>query len=269
MKFPYFLLLALVLETGACQIATAGEAYFCPPCNSSCDEKVFARAGKCDHCGMELELQSFEEREALKKERRTVAFYLQDGVEVLDFAGPMEVFAYAGYEVFTVSKKKEPIVSQGILTILPDYSIEDAPEADIMAFFGGNSSRASGDPEVIEWVRSRIDATELFFSVCTGAFIMGEAGLLDGQTVTTFHDAIEGLRKSFPKAKVLDDVRFVDNGDVITTAGISAGIDGAIHLVERLEGKRTAKRVIEYMEYDNWVAGQGLVLSDPSLSEKD
>jgi putative intracellular protease/amidase len=87
--------------------------------------------------------------------RYKVAFYLQDGVEVLDFAGPMEVFANAGFDIFTVSATKEQIKSQGILKITPDYSIDDAPHADILAFFGGNSGRASNNPKVISWVKSR------------------------------------------------------------------------------------------------------------------
>ena len=174
----------------------------------------------------------------------------------------MEVFAYAGYNVFTVSKTKAPIKTQGILTFIPDYSIEDAPEADIMAFFGGNSNAASGDKKVIKWVKSRIDQTDYFFSVCTGAFVLGEAGLLDGRTVTTFYDAIDGLTKSFPKANVRSDVRFVDNGNVITTAGVSAGIDGALHLVAKLDGLQAARDAAYYMEYDKWQPGEGLILDE-------
>lgn len=211
---------------------------------------------------MELVERSGTEQLNLLDKKMTIAFYLQNNVEVLDFAGPMEVFAYAGYKVFTVSKTKEPIKTQGILTFIPDYSIEDAPEADIMAFFGGNSGAASGDEQVISWVQSRIDDTDYFFSVCTGAFVLGEAGLLDDKTVTTFHDAIDGLTKSFPKANVRSDVRFVDNGNIITTAGVSAGIDGALHLVAKLDGLQAAKDAAFYMEYDKWKPGEGLILDE-------
>ncbi|MEM8893344.1 MAG: DJ-1/PfpI family protein [Bacteroidota bacterium] len=243
-------------------IASNEVAYFCKPCGAGCDRIAFDHPGKCDHCGMELTQRTAAEQLELLDNKMTIAFYLQNNVEVLDFAGPMEVFAYAGYEVFTVSKTKEPIKTQGILTFIPDYSIEDAPEADIMAFFGGNSGAASGDKKVINWVKSRIDATDYFFSVCTGAFVMGEAGLLDGKTVTTFHDAIDGLTKSFPKANVRSDVRFVDNGNVITTAGVSAGIDGALHLVAKLDGLQAAKDAAYYMEYDKWQPGEGLILDE-------
>lgn len=243
-------------------VASNDVAWYCKPCGSSCDKVAFDKAGKCTHCGMELSERSAAEQLELLNNKMTIAFYLQNNVEVLDFAGPMEVFAYAGYEVFTVSKTREPIKTQNILTFIPDYSIEDAPEADIMAFFGGNSGAASGDKDVINWVKSRIDETDYFFSVCTGAFVMGEAGLLDGRTVTTFHNAIDGLTKSFPKATVRSDVRFVDNGNVITTAGVSAGIDGALHLVAKLDGLQAAKDAAFYMEYDKWKPGEGLILDE-------
>jgi transcriptional regulator GlxA family with amidase domain len=212
---------------------------------------------------MKLVRQTFRARNELLtnyQKKMSICFYLQDGVEVLDFAGPMEVFSSAGFRVFTVSKTKEPLLAQGILKIIPDHSIADAPQADILAFFGGNAGRASDDPAVIDWIRSRKADTKYFFSVCTGAFIMGKAGILDGLTATTFHSSIEGLRKDFPSTKVLADVRFVDNGKVITTAGISAGIDGALHLVAKLKGEEVARQVALYMEYDKWVPGQGLVL---------
>jgi putative intracellular protease/amidase len=92
---------------------------------------------------MVLVKQTLEQRKkSMNAKRLKICFYLQDGVEVLDFAGPMEVFSYAGFEVFTVSKTKDPIISQGILKIIPDYGINNAPPADILAFFGGNSNKA-------------------------------------------------------------------------------------------------------------------------------
>lgn len=252
---------AWLLFTSSFQSAD-DEKYYCPPCNSPCDALVFTEGGSCSHCGMALVSQTPEERKKLMKEDKiTVAFYLQDGVEVLDFAGPMEVFSYAGFEVFTVSRTKDPITSQGILTILPDYSIEEAPEADIMAFFGGNSGLPANDADVIDWVKSRADNADYLFSVCTGAFILGQAGQLDGLTVTTFHQSIDNLREAFPQADVRSDVRFVDNGRIITTAGISAGIDGALHLVARLKGEKAAEQAARYMEYDKWVPEDGLILS--------
>jgi putative intracellular protease/amidase/DNA-directed RNA polymerase subunit RPC12/RpoP len=239
--------------------------YFCEPCGNDCDTVAYTHEGVCPHCGMKLVRQTYRARKELlgnAQQKLSICFYLQDGVEVLDFAGPMEVFSYGGFRVFTVSKKKEPLLAQGILKIMPDYSLADAPPADILAFFGGNAGPSAADTALISWIRSRKDATRYYFSVCTGAFILGKAGILDGLTATTFHSSIESLRKELPGTKVLADVRFVDNGRVITTAGISAGIDGALHLVAKLKGEEMAREVASYMEYDKWLPGQGLVLNE-------
>ena len=239
-------------------------AFFCPLCGGDCDNLVFTKAGACPHCSMTLISMTLAQRREMINnyhKKMSICFYLQDGVEVLDFAGPMEVFSSAGFQVFTVSRKKDPIRAQGILKIQPDYSIDDAPPSDILAFFGGETGPASGDPAVMSWIQSRKEATQYFFSVCTGAFIIGKAGILDNLTATTFHSSIESLRKTLPTTKVLSDVRFVDNGKVITTAGISAGLDGALHLVARLKGESVAREVAAYMEYDKWVPGQGLIVN--------
>ncbi len=200
-----------------------------------------------------------EQKEPTKK---SIAFYLQNGVEILDFAGPMEVFAYAGHEIFTVSLDKKLIKSQGILKIEADYTIDNAPKADIVAFFGGNSSAASKNKKVINWVK--MQSPEYYFSVCTGAFVLAEAGILDGKTATTFHNAAQLLEEKYSKINVLKDVRYVDNGNIITTAGVSAGIDGALHLVAKLQGLDKAKQTARYMEYDKWIPGEGVILSEDS-----
>jgi transcriptional regulator GlxA family with amidase domain/DNA-directed RNA polymerase subunit RPC12/RpoP len=260
------IILLLIAGYQSANATQSKTAYYCPPCSSDCDQTAYASPGLCPHCGMKLVQETTEQHdkevaETAKKAKQKpykVLFYLQDGVEVLDFAGPMEVFVDAGFEVVTISKTKEPIKSQGVLKVTPDYSIADAPQADIIAFFGGNSGNASNDPAVIAWLKKT--TPQYYLSVCTGAFILGKAGLLDSLTVTTFHESIESLRKAVPKAKVLSNVRFVDNGKVITTAGISAGIDGALHLVEKLRDRETAIAVAKYMEYDKWVPEQGLIM---------
>ncbi len=195
---------------------------------------------------------------------KTIAFYLQDRVEILDFAGPLEVFSYAGYEVFTVSKSEEEIKAQGVLTVKPDYSLKNAPKADILAVFGGNASSAYKDPEVIAWIKNQTDVA-FYFSVCTGAFLLAEAGILHNKVATTFYGSLDDLEARYPAIDVRRDVRFVDNGKIITTAGISAGIDGALHLVAKLQGISAAKRTAYYMEYDNWVPGDGLTIGEEHI----
>ena len=258
------MLLIVIIVSSNIQAQTSETIYICPPCDNVCDSKIFKKAGICNDCNMKLITKSELNKKIEKMKNmkiKTIAFYLQPGVEVLDFAGPMEVFAYAGYKVFTVSKTTEPILSQGILKVIPDYSIKNAPEADMLAFFGGNSSNAYNDKEVINWVKKQTNVT-VHFSVCTGAFVLAEAGLLDGKTATTFHSAIEKLKNNYPKITVKKDVRFIDNGNVITTAGVSAGIDGALHMVAKLQGLKKAKEVAFYMEYDKWKPGEGLILTE-------
>lgn len=251
------LLLLFLCLPGFAQAQNASRVYVCPPCGA-CDTLRFQQPGSCPHCGMTLIEKTDNTPDTTAM---TICFYLYEGVEVLDFAGPMEVFSYAGFKVFTVSKKKAPLLSQGILKVIPDYSIADAPPADIFAVFGGNDNVAADDPEVIRWIQSRDKATASYFSVCTGAFILGKAGLLDQLTVTTFHKSITQLQKAVPTAKVLENVRYVDNGRVITTAGISAGIDGALHLVAKLRGAEAARKVAQHMEYDKYIPEQGMDLS--------
>ncbi len=199
--------------------------------------------------------------EAIDPANLTIGFYLQDGVEVLDFAGPLEVFSYAGLKVILISKSLDPIISQGILHITPQYSINDAPKVDVLAFFGGNGKNSFQDNEVIDWIKKQQDIKH-YFSVCTGAYALAEAGVLEGKVATTYFQSIDDLRNSYPDVMVKSDVRFVEDGRVITTAGISAGIDGALHFVEKLLGTHQATQVASAMEYDYWKSGKGLVVSN-------
>jgi len=200
---------------------------------------------------------NFNDNEMNTQTQISACFYIMDGVEVLDFAGPMEVFALAGFKVFTVALTNAPVLSQGILKVIPDYDITDVPQANVLAVFGGNPSSFRNDT-LINWIRTYEKHADHIFSVCSGAFALGHAGLLDGQTATTFHSRIEELRIAFPKTNVLSGVRFVDNGRIMTTAGISAGIDGALHLVSKLKGEDAARAVAEEMEYDRWIPNEGV-----------
>ena len=194
----------ILLFTMLCSIATA-QTYVCYPCGNSCDTITFTKPGKCPHCQMPL-----IKKETIKDTTvYNVCFYLQDGVEVLDFAGPLEVFSYAGCNVYTVSKTKDTIHAQGVLKVTPSYSIENAPQADILVFFGGSTGAPSRDPELLKWVQKQAAGSKYLMSVCTGAFILARAGLLEHKTVTTFHLSIDDLKKALPNSTVLSDKRFV------------------------------------------------------------
>lgn len=252
-----FLLLLLSFYSFAQTTSIRKKIYVCPPCgNPTCDQMIFDEPGTCPHCAMDLE--DLNIKDSLQK--ITVALYLQNNVEILDFAGPLEVFQIAGFHVFTVSKKKENLVTQRTLSFTPDYTIDDAPPSNVMAFFGGGHVRPMEDANVIQWIQARKPKTEYVFTVCTGAFIAGKAGLLDNLTATTYHSQIESLQNALPKTKVVSNVRFVDNGKVITTAGISAGIDGALHFVAKVRSVEYAQAVAKAMEYEHWKPDAGLIV---------
>jgi len=189
---------------------------------------------------------------------RNVAVVVYENAEPLDWTGPFEVYNDAAqfgnangepaFNVYIVSKTTEPINAQG-LKVVPNYSIANAPKPDIVIFPGGPSSKIYDDPEFFAWAKKASIDAEIAQSVCTGAFVLAKAGLLDNLEVTTFHGAIEGLRKELPNARVEDGRRFVDNGHIVTTAGISAGIDGSLNVIARLLGRRVADQVATYMEY--------------------
>jgi len=241
--------------------AHSNTIYVCPPCNRQCDTLEFRQKGECKDCGMELIEKKDMDKLETDPNKKKIAFYLHDGVEILDFAGPLEVFTAAGHKVIIVSKTVEPIISQGTLKIIPDYTIENAPPVDVVAFFGGNVSLDIINNGVSEWIQS-LNGLDNYFSVCTGVFFLGEAGVLKDKTATTFHSSLDYLEQNYKETKVLRDARYVDNGKVITTAGISAGIDGALHLVAKWQGFNKAREVAFIMEYDKWVPGEGKILSE-------
>lgn len=187
------------------------------------------------------------------KPRRNVAIFIHEGVELLDFAGPAEVFAAAkqgnAFNVYTVASSETEITSQRFLKVRPQYTFENCPKPDIIVLPGGNTRIPLEDPKVMAWIKKIAPDTEVVMSVCTGAFLLNKAGLLEGKEATTHWASIDRLKSAAPKTKVYADRRVVDNGQIITCAGVSAGIDGALYLVERLHGKEVAEKTARYMEY--------------------
>jgi transcriptional regulator GlxA family with amidase domain len=185
--------------------------------------------------------------------RKNVAIFIHEGVELLDFAGPGEVFSAAGrngeFNVYTVAASLDPALSQGFVTIKPEYTIANCPTPDIIILPGGKTDIPLGNPEIIEWIRKSSKRAEVTMSVCTGAFLLAKAGLLDGLEATTHWGSIESLKESAPRATVRENLRFADNGRIITAAGVSAGIDASLHVVDRLLGREAASRAARYMEY--------------------
>lgn len=195
-----------------------------------------------------------------KKENfmRKVAIFIFDEVEVLDFCGPFEVFAVTGaraegnpFDVFTVAETTAPISARNGLSVNPKYSFADCPQADILIVPGGYGTRPLMNHQpVLDWIKSQATNAELVMSVCTGALLLGKAGLLEGLAATTHWAAMDLLRTAAPNATVQPELRFVDNGKILLSAGISAGIDLSFHIVERLLGREVAEETARWMEYD-------------------
>lgn len=188
-----------------------------------------------------------------QKARRKVAIFIHEGVELLDFSGPGEVFASTdhrqAFEVYTVAASADEIVSQGFVTIKPHYTFANCPPPDIVILPGGRTDVPLSDAAVIKWIKDSSQKAEVVLSVCTGAFLLAKAGLLDGREATTHWSAIAALRQEAPKTTVRERCRFVDNGKVITAAGVSAGIDASLHVVDKLLGRDVAEKTAHYMEY--------------------
>ncbi|MCY9514543.1 DJ-1/PfpI family protein [Paenibacillus apiarius] len=189
-----------------------------------------------------------------------VGILLFNDVEVLDFAGPFEVFAVTGqtlttasspFLVKTVSEDGKIVTARNGLKIQPDYSYADAPQFDILIIPGGPGSRTEMyNKATIKWVQERMDKVDIMASVCTGALILAEAGLLDGKTVTTHWNSYDRLESDYPSLTVKRNVKFVDEGKIVTSGGISAGINMSFHLVNRLLGKEVATNTAKMMDYD-------------------
>jgi transcriptional regulator GlxA family with amidase domain len=183
----------------------------------------------------------------------TTGIVLFDGVEELDFAGPWEVFTYAATlngqdRVVSVAERTEPVVCAKGLRVLPDTSFGDAPELDVVLVPGGEGTRRD-QPALIDWLRKVAPKCSWVTSVCTGALLLHHAGLVQGKRVTTHWAFVDALQER-GDVTVLADERFVQDGNVVTAAGVSAGIDMALWLVGQIHGEQFAGDVTRGIHYD-------------------
>jgi transcriptional regulator GlxA family with amidase domain len=196
--------------------------------------------------------------------RRRVGILIFDNVEVLDFAGPFEVFSRtrltpgaasrrseesAPFEVFTVAPSHAPVSAVGGLTVIPAYGFADVPPIDLLVVPGGFGTRALlGDADVLGWIRRAAGHAKRVTGVCTGALLLAEAGLLEGRRATTHWSALDELAALERGVLVVRDRRVVDDG-VITSAGVASGMDMAFYVVEALFGREVADETAHYIEY--------------------
>jgi putative intracellular protease/amidase len=242
-----FGLLLLWLATAAVP-ARCATRYVCPPCAQSCDTLAFDHPGACPLCGMAL-VEAASVAAVPQKERSRVAILIFNGVEIIDSMGPYEVFGAAGFDVYTVGATKNAVTSAMGQVMTPQFTLAEAPQPDVLVVPGGGIGSALNDSTTLAWVRTTSEKTRHTMSVCNGAFILASSGLLDGLAATTTAHNIPKLRAQYPKVHVVENQRYVDNGHIITTGGLSAGIDGALHVVERMRGLGEAQEVALSEEY--------------------
>lgn len=197
-----------------------------------------------------------------------VAFLISDGAVVIDFAGPWEVFQDVmvlshgttdnermPFDLYTVSSSDKPIRASGGMKIVPDYTIETAPQPKVIVI----PAQSGDSPAVLDWVRKASEKADLTMSVCTGAFLLARTGLLDGKSATTHHDAYKRFENTFPKVALKRGARFVEEEKLATAGGLTSGMDLTLRVVERYFGREAAERTAFDMEYQGtgWMDSTG------------
>ncbi|WP_354625289.1 DJ-1/PfpI family protein [Psychromonas sp. MME2] len=184
-----------------------------------------------------------------------IAIYIYDNAEVLDFSGPFEVLstasrlAFNDWNIFFVAQSADIVTARGGFLVKPHYDFSDHPHIDILIVVGGIHDQEVQKTNVISWVKEVANRADMVLSVCTGAFILAQAGLLDGLSVTTHWQDIADLQADYPALTVIDNKRWIDTGKYITSAGISAGIDMSLYLVSRLSSATLAEKTAKQMQY--------------------
>lgn len=190
-------------------------------------------------------------------DKKKVAIFLFDDVEVLDFAGPFEVFSvtnelsgYSLMDVYSVAREKSAIKARNGLSVNPDYTLKEAPAPDILILPGGAGTRAVlKQNDVLNWIKESAKKCEKIMSICTGALLLAKAGLLSGLKATTHHEVFNELAMLAPDTEIVMDERFVDNGNILTSGGISAGIDMSLYVIGLIYGQSSENKTAKYMEY--------------------
>jgi len=195
-------------------------------------------------------------------QKTTVGIFIFDDVDVLDFTGPYEVFNVtrlkekpefadpSPFKILLISEYPRPVTAMGGMKVIPDHTFEDCPEIDILIVPGGLGERWEHNNHVIHhFLRSRSKKVKTLASVCTGALFLANAALLNGKKATTHILSLDRLEEGFPEIKVIRNKRYVEDGNIITSAGISAGIDMSLYIVAKYLGEDVARLTAQEMEY--------------------
>ncbi len=186
-----------------------------------------------------------------------VGILIYPNVEVLDFAGPFEVLSTANrlsdknekFDVFIVSEHLSQVSARGGLKIMPDYACTEHPDIDVLMIPGGVHTPQLSNPVLINWIKQTANQAKLIATVCTGVFLLAESGLINGHSVTTHWQDIDDLKIQYPQLDIISGQRWVESKRVISSAGISAGLDMSLYLVSKLLNLELAERTAKQMEY--------------------
>lgn len=186
-------------------------------------------------------------------EKMNVGILLFNEVEVLDFAGPFEVFSISDFNTFTIAENNKTVNARNGLKLVPDYDFNNHPDIDILIIPGGYGAEEIEikNKSLLNWIVDQHKKVNITASICTGAFLLAESGVLKNHTVTTHWMDIERLQREYPKLDVIKDTKYVDQGSVLTAAGISSGIELSLYIVSKVVGKEAANKTAKRMEY-NW-----------------
>jgi transcriptional regulator GlxA family with amidase domain len=195
-------------------------------------------------------------------DRKAVGILVFPDVEVLDFAGPFEVFSVtrldeerrradpSPFQVFLVAENTEPIVTTGGMRVMAEHTLDSCPPLEVLVVPGGWGTRAEvNKAKLIQWIRDQAKRTPTVTSVCTGSFLLGAAGLLEGRRATTHWRSLDRMFETFPAITVERNLHVVEEGHLLTSAGISAGIDMSLRVVARYYGEAVARATAQHMEY--------------------
>lgn len=257
----FLLLLSLSMTNYGLAQETLQTYYECAPCACASDGKIAKTDGECPSCGMTLiekKITNISNKELFKPLKvlnspMNVAIFLFYHNQVLDYAGPYDAFVSAGksFNVYTVGATSEPIITHPNLSINPQYTIKNAPKPDIIIIPAGMNETVN--QEARDWILESAENANYVLSVCNGAFLIAELGILDGLEATAHFGGLDALEKNFPKIKkVHRDRRYVDNGKVITSGGVSAGIDASFYLISKILGTERAQAAANGLEYIYW-----------------
>lgn len=243
------LTLLIAWQPAQAEDAAKAAAYVCPMRGRPCPETVYPAPGNCPVCTMALVTrEAYEEQEAKMKH---IGVVLYTGFELLDVTGPMEMWGNVPtFRLHTVAEKAGPVGSIQGAKIVADYSFEDCPKLDILMVPGGMGSLTElKNPRLLDFLKARSATAELTTSVCSGSALLAKAGVLDGHKATSNKLYFSLATMQSDKVEWVRQARWVDDGKFVTSSGVSAGIDMALHVVARLFDEAQAEKIAKVTEY--------------------